>query len=40
MTDQRFMRPSGLIGLAAVVILSACSTTPTSAEQANEISDL
>lgn len=30
MTDQRFMRPSALIGLAAVVILSACSTTPAS----------
>ncbi len=27
------MRPSGLIGLAAVVILSACSTTPTSANK-------
>src|SRR5688572_20626748 len=33
MTDQRFMRPSGLIGLAAFLILSACSTTPTSANK-------
>jgi len=33
MTEQRFRRVSGLIGLAAVVILSACSTTPTSASK-------
>jgi len=33
MTDQRFMRPWGLIGIAAVVILSACTTTPTSASK-------
>ena len=28
MTEQQFMRPSALISLATVVILSACSTTP------------
>jgi hypothetical protein len=33
MTDHRFMRPWGLIGLAAVVILSACSTTPASVSE-------
>jgi hypothetical protein len=30
MIELQFMRPSALIGLAAVVILSACSTTPAS----------
>src|SRR5829696_3477309 len=33
MTDKPFMRPSVLIGLAAVVILSACSTTPASSSK-------
>jgi hypothetical protein len=33
MIDDRFMRPSSLIGLAAILILSACSTTPMSSSK-------